>query len=67
MKTISAKLKINCYSHRNKSVGTFLINQNSLKQITPTFNNMIELCKYLNTYFPQRNMISNNEYELNIL
>lgn len=67
MKTISTKLKIQCYSHRNKSVGTFLINQNSLKQITPTFKYFFDLHEYLNKYFPQRNMISNNEYELNIL
>ena len=66
MKTnvITAKLKINCFSHRNNTVGTFLINTNSLKQITPTFLNMISLCEYLNKYFPKRNMISLSEYEL---
>ena len=64
MKTINAKLKIQCLSHRTNNVGTFLINTNSLKQITPTFLNMIDLCEYLNKFFPQREMITSNEYEL---
>ena len=64
MKTINAKLKIQCYSHRNKSVGTFLINTNSLKQITPTFKDFFDLHDYLNKYFPIRKSISHLEYEL---
>lgn len=61
---INAKLKIQSVSPRTKTVGTFLINMNSLKQITPTFKDFFDLHDYLNTFFPQREMIANYEYEL---
>ena len=50
-----------------KKIGDFLRDNKTGLQITPTFSNFLDLIKYCNDHFPDRESINLRQYKINTI